>query len=318
VVALARELTGMDDRQIHAPRPYRQRFTNPKAHELQIDGVFYRGSGAALVRRLYLFPEAVWVACRADPRGVGGTVTCRRAESDRRRLWPENCRIAVTRGWPRSGEEAAETRSRIISANPRRICPQRRGNGRAVKRNPATTPSRVMAHFIDEEPTTPTLDKKRDGRTLGAGARAHLCQLWRRDRQTKLKLPAGNRTARNMNSVAKMAHSAGMEMNGAESEVYVAIIDAAGEGHPRHNRLYHDQDARSRMPSPMLAREKPSWRRALIPSAPICRRGQWAPRLGFGACRCRTRAEVASRTPAKSEFAHNRRSSTFRKRRRSC
>jgi uncharacterized protein (DUF1697 family) len=87
----------------------------------------------------------------------------------------------------------------------------------AVKRNPFgdDKPSRVMAHFIDEEPTRAMLDAARDvaGERLALGPRLIYVSYGDGIGKTKLKLPAvKNGTARNMNSVGKMADLlAGME-----------------------------------------------------------------------------------------------------------
>ena len=77
-------------------------------------------------------------------------------------------------------------------------------------------PNQVMAHFIDDKPVQAMIDEARDvqGGAVGAGPAGHLYLLWRRDRQTRSSscrsLKQG--TARNMNSVARMAELlAGME-----------------------------------------------------------------------------------------------------------
>ena len=76
-------------------------------------------------------------------------------------------------------------------------------------------PSRVMAHFIDEKPIQAMLDEARDvqGERLALGPRVIYVSYGGGIGKTKLKLPAVKKgTARNMNSVAKMADLlAGME-----------------------------------------------------------------------------------------------------------
>ena len=87
----------------------------------------------------------------------------------------------------------------------------------AVEKNPFTDdkPSRVMAHFIDDEPAQTMLDEGRDvaGERLALGPRFIYVSYGEGIGKTKLKLPAVKMgTARNMNSVAKMAELlAGME-----------------------------------------------------------------------------------------------------------
>ena len=87
----------------------------------------------------------------------------------------------------------------------------------AVTRNPFSDdkPSRVMAHFIDDEPAQTMLDEGRDvaGERLALGPRLIYVSYGEGIGKTKLKLPAVKMgTARNMNSVAKMAELlAGME-----------------------------------------------------------------------------------------------------------
>jgi uncharacterized protein (DUF1697 family) len=80
----------------------------------------------------------------------------------------------------------------------------------AVARNPFgdDKPSRVMAHFIDEEPTRAMLDEARDvqGERLALGPRLIYVSYGEGIGKTKLKLRAVKQgTARNMNSVAKIA-----------------------------------------------------------------------------------------------------------------
>ena len=80
----------------------------------------------------------------------------------------------------------------------------------AAQRNPFADdkPSRVMAHFIDEEPTRAMLDAARDvaGERLALGPRLIYVSYGEGIGKTRLKLPAVKQgTARNMNSVAKMA-----------------------------------------------------------------------------------------------------------------
>ena len=69
-------------------------------------------------------------------------------------------------------------------------------------------PSRVMAHFIAEESTKAMLDEARDvaGERMAFGPRCIFISYGEGIRKSKLKLPSvRNGTARNMNSVAKMA-----------------------------------------------------------------------------------------------------------------
>ncbi len=80
----------------------------------------------------------------------------------------------------------------------------------AVARNPFDDdkPSRVMAHFIDEAPCQAMLDSARDhqGERLALGPRLIYVSYGEGIGKTKLKLPAVKQgTARNMNSVARMA-----------------------------------------------------------------------------------------------------------------
>lgn len=87
----------------------------------------------------------------------------------------------------------------------------------AVARDPFTDdkPSRCFAHFIDEEPVRAMLDEARDvaGERLALGPRLIYVSYGEGIGKTKLKLPAVKQgTARNMNSVARMAELlAGME-----------------------------------------------------------------------------------------------------------
>jgi uncharacterized protein (DUF1697 family) len=87
----------------------------------------------------------------------------------------------------------------------------------AANKNPFTDdrPSRVMAHFIDESPTKAMLDEARDvqGERLALGPRLIYVSYGEGIGKSKLKLPALKQgTARNMNSVARMAELlAGME-----------------------------------------------------------------------------------------------------------
>ncbi|MCL6742010.1 DUF1697 domain-containing protein [Sphingomonas sp. RB56-2] len=87
----------------------------------------------------------------------------------------------------------------------------------AVKKNPFSDdkPSRVMAHFVDEEPVKAMIDEARDveGERLALGPRLLYVSYGEGIGKTKLKLPAVKQgTARNMNSVARMAELlAGME-----------------------------------------------------------------------------------------------------------
>ena len=87
----------------------------------------------------------------------------------------------------------------------------------AVTRNPFNDdkPSRVMAHFIGDKPTQAMIDEARDvaGERLAPGPRLIYVSYGEGIGKTKLKLPAVKQgTARNMNSVARMAELlAGME-----------------------------------------------------------------------------------------------------------
>ena len=87
----------------------------------------------------------------------------------------------------------------------------------AIEKNPFgdDKPSRVMAHFIDDKPDQTMLDEARDvqGERLALGPRLIYVSYGEGIGKTKLKLPAVKQgTARNMNSVAKMADLlAGME-----------------------------------------------------------------------------------------------------------
>lgn len=69
-------------------------------------------------------------------------------------------------------------------------------------------PSRVMAHFIDDAPAREMLDAARDlqGERLALGPRLIYVSYGEGIGKSKLKLPAVRQgTARNMNSVARMA-----------------------------------------------------------------------------------------------------------------
>ena len=69
-------------------------------------------------------------------------------------------------------------------------------------------PSRVMAHFIAGEPVAAMLAEARDvvGERMALGPRSIIVSYGEGIGKTRLKLPAVKRgTARNMNSVAKMA-----------------------------------------------------------------------------------------------------------------
>ena len=87
----------------------------------------------------------------------------------------------------------------------------------AVEKNPFADdkPSRVMAHFIDERPSQKIIDGARDvqGERLALGPRLLYVSYGEGIGKSKLKLPAVKQgTARNMNSVAKIAELlAGME-----------------------------------------------------------------------------------------------------------
>ena len=80
---------------------------------------------------------------------------------------------------------------------------------------PDDKPSAVMANFIDEEPVQSMLDEARDvrGERMALGPRLIYVAYGEGIADSKLKLPALKQgTARNMNSVAKMAEMlAGME-----------------------------------------------------------------------------------------------------------
>ena len=88
---------------------------------------------------------------------------------------------------------------------------------KAAKKNPFADdkPSRVMAHFIDEKPAQSMIDEARDvqGERLALGPRLLYVSYGEGIGKTRLKLPAIKQgTARNMNSVAKIADLlAGME-----------------------------------------------------------------------------------------------------------
>ena len=80
----------------------------------------------------------------------------------------------------------------------------------AAARNPFTDdkPSRVMAHFIDEAPRQSMIDEARDvqGERLALGPRLLYVSYGEGIGKSKLKFPAVKQgTARNMNSVAKIA-----------------------------------------------------------------------------------------------------------------
>lgn len=87
----------------------------------------------------------------------------------------------------------------------------------AVSKNPFgdDKPSRVMAHFIDEKPARKMIDEARDvaGERMALGPRLIYVSYGDGIGKSKLKLPAVKQgTARNMNSVAKIAELlAGME-----------------------------------------------------------------------------------------------------------
>lgn len=76
-------------------------------------------------------------------------------------------------------------------------------------------PSRVMAHFIDDVPAQEMIDDARDvaGERMALGSRLIYVSYGEGIGSSKLKLPAVKQgTARNMNSVAKIAELlAGME-----------------------------------------------------------------------------------------------------------
>ena len=79
-----------------------------------------------------------------------------------------------------------------------------------VAANPFTDdkPSRVMAHFIEDAPNAEMLAAARDvnGERMALGPRAIIVSYGDGIGKTRLKLPAVRQgTARNMNSVAKMA-----------------------------------------------------------------------------------------------------------------
>ena len=87
----------------------------------------------------------------------------------------------------------------------------------AAKKNPFPDdkPASVMAHFIDEQPTRAMLDEARDvqDERMALGPRLIYIAYGHGLADSKLKMPALKQgTARNMNSVAKMAELlAGME-----------------------------------------------------------------------------------------------------------
>ncbi len=87
----------------------------------------------------------------------------------------------------------------------------------AASRNPFTddAPNRTVAYFVGEEPSQAMLDEARDvqGEHLALGPRAIYISYGHGIADSKLKLPAIKQgTARNMNSVAKIAELlAGME-----------------------------------------------------------------------------------------------------------
>ncbi len=87
----------------------------------------------------------------------------------------------------------------------------------AVAKNPFDDdkPSRVMAHFVDEEPIPSMIDGARDvaGERMALGPRLIYVSYGEGIGKSKLKLPAVKQgTARNMTSVAKIAELlAGME-----------------------------------------------------------------------------------------------------------
>lgn len=87
----------------------------------------------------------------------------------------------------------------------------------AVAENPFgdDKPSRVMAHFIAEDPAQKMIEEARDvaGERMALGPRLIYVSYGEGIGKTKLKLPAVKQgTARNMNSVAKIAELlAGME-----------------------------------------------------------------------------------------------------------
>jgi uncharacterized protein (DUF1697 family) len=87
----------------------------------------------------------------------------------------------------------------------------------AGKKNPFPDdkPSQVMAYFIDEEPAQAMIDEARDvkGERLALGLRVIYISYSGGIADSKLKMPILKRgTARNMNSVAKIAELlAGME-----------------------------------------------------------------------------------------------------------
>ena len=86
-----------------------------------------------------------------------------------------------------------------------------------MKQDPFTDdePSRRFAFFIDEKPTRQMLDEARDvaGERMALGPRLLYVSYGEGIGKSKLKLPAVKQgTARNMNSVGKMADLlAGME-----------------------------------------------------------------------------------------------------------
>ena len=80
----------------------------------------------------------------------------------------------------------------------------------AARRNPFgdDKPSRVMAHFVDEEPAQAMIEEARDvqGERLALGPRLIYVSYGEGIGKTRLKLPAVRQgTARNMNSVGRVA-----------------------------------------------------------------------------------------------------------------
>ena len=131
-----------------------------------------------------------------------------------------------------------------VRAQRRRKWPR---SSRAI-RSTTISPSRVMAHFIAETPSAGDArcrDAGWPGERLALGpARSSTSPMARASARSKLKLPAIKQgTARNMNSVAKIAATAGVsERVMTEAEAANRLMRLAKEI-ARHDRAYHDRDA---------------------------------------------------------------------------
>ena len=115
-------------------------------------------------------------------------------------------------------QERIEERLTDYFGKPRRVhVRSAKEMAEAAKKNPFgdDKPSWVMAFFIDEKPAQKMLDEARDvqGERMALGPRLLYVSYGEGIGKTKLKLPAIKQgTARNMNSVAKIAELlAGME-----------------------------------------------------------------------------------------------------------